>query len=103
MRRADPTRAGLANGRPDCQGRGRARAGVCWAVGPCSRCPMELRCPACKHAVLNRRLATCEFCGKPLPAELRMSAAEKQDRTREFEAKERLFWEQQAREREEHR
>jgi len=34
----------------------------------------EFRCPACGFRVFNRRCPDCEGCGKPLPAELLLSA-----------------------------
>ncbi len=33
-------------------------------------------CPACGFTVFNRRLATCESCKAPLPANLRFTKAE---------------------------
>ena len=33
-------------------------------------------CPSCQRGVFNRRLATCEFCGAPLPLEFLQSVEE---------------------------
>src|SRR5688500_5835292 len=34
-------------------------------------------CPACSRPLYNRRRASCEFCGKPVPTSLLLSAAER--------------------------
>ena len=37
---------------------------------------MAYHCPECKRVIFNRRKATCDFCGAPLPAELLFTKAE---------------------------
>ncbi len=34
------------------------------------RTPMPFTCPSCTRMIYNRRLKTCEFCGKAIPPHL---------------------------------
>lgn len=38
--------------------------------------PSKYHCPACGREIYLRRRVTCEFCGKPLPESMRLSADE---------------------------
>lgn len=50
---------------------------------------MTFKCPSCNRPLYNRRRATCEFCGKPVPDALRLSGDRraKIDRLKADEAK----------------
>ena len=38
---------------------------------------MTFKCPSCNRPLYNRRRATCEFCGKPIPASHLLSARQR--------------------------
>jgi len=38
--------------------------------------PSRFKCPTCGFAVFNRRVATCESCKTPLPAQLMFTSQE---------------------------